>query len=141
MTTQAKTDHDILKDYFDTQDTIARLKESLYQQEKDIKQLMEERGDKAIADPEFICELKSSWQYDQDAFVSLKEILDEVTLQTVYTPAFSATVDYPEKWETTKVLALGRKYAQVQAVIDHARHPGAERLDMKRRETNLASKE
>jgi len=130
---EIKTDHERLRDYMDTKDTIARLRKILTEQEQEIIAIISNRGDTAIADQDFTCELKSSWQYDHEKFTPLKEVLIEADLASVYEAAYEKTTEVPERWDTTKILALGRRHNDVQAVIDQARFPGEVRLEVKPR--------
>ena len=96
--------------------------------EQEIYRRMEDRGATAIPDNTYICELVAQNSYDQKAFTPLKEVLVEADLKSVLIPAHQETVDVPDKWATGKVLALGRRLPEVQAIVDQARIEGRPKL-------------
>lgn len=103
--------------------------------EQELMRRMSERQARSIPSEEFICELTVKDTYDQTSYGPLKEIFNEVDLETCYTPAHEETVQVPDRWQTVRVKALARRYgAEAQEVVDRARIPGAPSLSFKTRE-------
>ena len=82
---------------------------------------MLDRGATAIPSSKFVCEKKVEVTYDQTRFIPLKEIFKE-DLVKCWTPAHQETIMVPEKWDTTKLKALARRYGnEALAIVESAR--------------------
>ena len=96
--------------------------------EQELYRRMGDRGATAIPDNTYVCELKAQNTYIQEALTPLKEVLVEADLNSVLIAAHQETVDVPDKWNTVKILRLGRRQPEVRAILDQARIEGRPKL-------------
>ena len=61
---------------------------------------MEEKKATSIPSETYICEMETSYRYDQMSFGPLKEIFNEVDLKKCLTPAHTEEVKVADKWTT-----------------------------------------
>ena len=98
-------------------------------------QRMEKRGAISIPSEEYVCEMESKPTYHQPAFAPLKEIFVASDLRECWIPEREHTVIQPEKWDTTRVKRLAKRYGdEALAIVERARVPGRPRLKFGRRE-------
>jgi len=109
--------------------TLGRLEQRAYQ-------LMEERGATSIPSETYICEMETSWKYDQASFGPLKEVFNDADLKKCLTPAHTEEVKVADKWATGTVKSLAVKYgAEALRIFENARTESRGRLKFARRET------
>ena len=102
--------------------------------EQDIRRRIGERGGTALPNNDFACELHPKRTYDQWRFKPLLEIFNEADLKTCYEPSKEEVVTIPEKWITTKVKALSKRYGpEAERVVENASVEQAPSLTFKRR--------
>ena len=131
---QGKSDERLLDDYDLCIEHIEKWEEVKLGLEAEMHQRMRERGATAIPSEHYVCEIKTPPVYDQAAFAPLKEVFGEMDLETCYTEAHQALVEFQEQWNTVKVLALARRYgAQAQSVVEHAKSEGRPSFKFARR--------
>ena len=126
------SDVDLLAQYEDSRDeaSVALIVKGHLEQE--IYRRMEERGARAIPDGEYICEMTQGSIYDQESFRPLLEIFNPADLVTCFTPEHMEPV--AAKWQTTRVLALARRYGNAAlAIVEKAKQPGGRSLKFQRR--------
>lgn len=103
--------------------------------EQEMHRRMNERQATAIHSEEFICGKETKDSYSQPAFTPLKEIFYTEDLESCLIWAHEETVQVPDRWETTKVKALAKRYGkEALDIVERARIPGAPRLRLRRRE-------
>ena len=135
MPLQTFDDDSLLAQYEEELYALAMSRDNAGRVEQEIHRRLEQRNAKAIPSNEFVCELVAQATYSQDGFFPLKEILVKADLDNVLTPAhYPEPVQLPDRWNTVKVLALGRRLPEVQAVVDKAKIEGRPKLVFKRRE-------
>jgi len=109
--------------------TLGRLEQEAYRR-------IEERGATSIPSETYICEMETSWKYDQPSFGPLKEVFNEVDLKKCLTPAHTEEVKVADKWTTATVKSLANKYgSEALRIFENARTETRGRLVFKRRET------
>ena len=107
----------------------------------EIRHRIEAREGSIIPSDTYQCELQSQREYDQTAFTPLKEVFNESDLASCLTLAHEETVTVADKWQTTKVKSLARKYgADAQRIFDKAVIEKPPRLSFKRLEKTGASR-
>ena len=107
--------------------TLGRLEQEAYRR-------MEEKEATSIPSETYICEMETSFKYDQPSFGPLKELFNDADLKKCLTPAHADTVQVPDKWTTATVKSLATKYgAEALRIVDHARMETRGRLTFKRR--------
>jgi hypothetical protein len=98
-------------------------------------QLMEERGATSIPSETYICEMETSYKYDQPSFGPLKEVFNDADLKRCLTPAHTEEVKVEDKWTTATVKSLATKYgAEAMRIFENARMESRGRLKFARRE-------
>ena len=111
-------------------------KASLGRLEQEAYRRIEERGATSIPSETYICEMETSWKYDQPSFGPLKEVFNEVDLKKCLTPAHTEEVKVADKWTTATVKSLANKYgSEALRIFENARTETRGRLVFKRRET------
>jgi len=96
---------------------------------------MEEKKATSIPSETYICEMETSYRYDQMSFGPLKEIFNEVDLKKCLTPAHTEEVKVADKWATGTVKSLATKYgAEALRIVENARTESRGRLKFARRE-------
>lgn len=129
------SDANLLANYQELTHLVQHYQRHLGLLEYEILQRMVARESIAIPSDIYTCELKTSSTYNHLAFTPLKEILTEGDLNTCLSPAHEETVQVPDKWNTTKVKAMARRYgADAQKIVEQANMPGPNRLKFERRE-------
>ena len=102
--------------------------------EQEIYRRMAERKATSIPDETFICEVEARNRYEQVSFGPLKEVFNEPDLVAALTPAHEETTVVPDKWKTSTVLSLARKYgAEAQRIVEQAKVPERPRLRFEKR--------
>jgi hypothetical protein len=100
-----------------------------------LRQIRETRGRTEILDPDFRIAIDTaSPTYDHGLLVALREVLTEDEWDKVFTPAFTKTVDVPEKYNGSALNSIERLCgSDVARIIGQARIPGASRLVVERK--------
>ena len=108
--------------------TLGRLEQEAYRR-------IEERGATSIPSETYICEMETSWKYDQPSFGPLKEVFNDADLKRCLTPAHTEEVKVEDKWATGTVKSLATKYgAEALRIFENARTESRGRLKFARRE-------
>ena len=109
--------------------TLGRLEQEAYRR-------IEERGATSIPSETYICEMETSWKYDQASFGPLKEVFNDADLKKCLTPAHTEEVKVADKWTTATVKSLAGKYgSEAMRIFENARTESRGRLKFARRET------
>ena len=109
--------------------TLGRLEQEAYRR-------IEERGATSIPSETYICEMETSWKYDQPSFGPLKEVFNDADLKKCLSPAHTEEVRVEDKWATATVKSLATKYgAEALRIFESARTESRGRLKFARRET------
>lgn len=125
----------LLSEYAKALEQEAQAKEHRERLELEIFQCIEASGGTMLPDTRYRCEVQHTYTYDQQALRPLLEIFNEVDLNGCFEPEHPIVEIVPDKWHTTKVLALARRYGdKAQAIVDKARIPKGRRLIFERRE-------
>ena len=104
--------------------------------EQEAYRRMEEKKATSIPSETYICEMETSYRYDQMSFGPLKEIFNEVDLKKCLTPAHTEEVKVADKWTTATVKSLAGKYgSEAMRIFENARTESRGRLKFARRET------
>ena len=107
--------------------TLGRLEQEAYRR-------MEENKATSIPSEVYICEMETSYKYDQPAFGPLKEVFNDIDLKRCLTPAHTEEVRIEDKWTTATVKSLATKYgADALRILENARTESRGRLVFKRR--------
>ena len=102
--------------------------------EAEIRRRIKERNASIIPSNDYVCEVKTTNTYDQPSFTPLKELFTETDLAACLEPAHKETVDVPDKWKTSTVIAIARKYGpEAMRIVSKARIPASEKLLFQRR--------
>jgi len=108
--------------------TLGRLEQEAYRR-------IEERGATSIPSETYICEMETSWKYDQPSFGPLKEVFNDADLKRCLTPAHTEEVKVSDKWTTATVKSLATKYgSEALRIFENARTESRGRLKFARRE-------
>ena len=75
-------------------------KNTLGHLEQEAYRRIEERGATSIPSETYICEMETSWKYDQPSFGPLKEVFNDADLKKCLTPAHTEEVKVEDKWAT-----------------------------------------
>jgi len=111
-------------------------KNTLGHLEQEAYRRIEERGATSIPSETYICEMETSWKYDQASFGPLKEVFNDADLKKCLTPAHTEEVKVADKWATGTVKSLAVKYgAEALRIFENARTETRGRLKFARRET------
>jgi len=111
-------------------------KNTLGHLEQEAYRRIEERGATSIPSETYICEMETSWKYDQASFGPLKEVFNDADLKKCLTPAHTEEVKVADKWATGTVKSLAVKYgAEALRIFENARTESRGRLKFARRET------
>ena len=128
------SDEALLRRYDSYQEVV---EEAVHQKgllEQEIMRRMRERNAIGIPSDVFTCELRTANTYDHGRFFPLKELLSHDDLTKVFTPEQHKVVVDPERWDTTKLLAVARRYGgEVLRLVEAAKVAGAPKLHFKRR--------
>ena len=109
-------------------DTLGRLEFEVYRR-------MEKKKATSIPSETYICEMETSFKYDQPSFGPLKELFNDADLKKCLTPAHTDTVQIPDKWTTATVKSLATKYgAEALRIVENARTETRGRLKFARRD-------
>mgnify|MGYP001611066366 CR=1 FL=1 len=122
------TDRQLLAQYEDSRTAVSAALIAKGHLEQEIYLRMENRGSTSIPDNTYVCELVPQNTYLQEAFTPLKEVLVSADLKQVLMPAHPETIEVPDKWNTTRILALARRLPEVNAITDQARVEGRPKL-------------
>jgi len=108
--------------------TLGRLEQEAYRR-------MEENKATSIPSEVYICEMETSWKYDQASFGPLKEVFNDADLKKCLTPAHTEEVKVADKWTTATVKSLAGKYgSEAMRIFENARTETRGRLKFARRE-------
>jgi len=111
-------------------------KNTLGHLEQEAYRRIEERGATSIPSETYICEMETSWKYDQASFGPLKEVFNDADLKKCLTPAHTEEVKVADKWTTATVKSLAGKYgSEAMRIFENARTESRGRLKFARRET------
>jgi len=110
-------------------------KNTLGHLEQEAYRRIEERGATSIPSETYICEMETSWKYDQASFGPLKEVFNDADLKKCLTPAHTEEVKVADKWTTATVKSLAVKYgSEAMKIFENARTESRGRLKFARRE-------
>jgi len=127
-----KDDDSLLAAYSLVREAFSSIRRQSDSLEAEMHHRMRERCATSIPSERYQCESTTVNSYDQSAFTPLKEFFNEPDLARCYTPERQEVQTVPAKWDTVKVLALGRRYGEsALAIIDRARVPGNPKLVFK----------
>jgi hypothetical protein len=103
--------------------------------EAELLRQIRETGGTEIADPDYRIAIDTaSPTYDHGLLVALREVLSEDEWNKVFTPAFTKTVDVPEKYNGSALNSVERRFGGDAArIIGQARIEGASRLVIERK--------
>ena len=103
--------------------------------EQEAYRRMEEKKATSIPSETYICEMETSWKYDQASFGPLKEVFNDADIKRCLTPAHTEEVKVEDKWATGTVKSLAVKYgAEALRILANAQTESRGRLKFARRE-------
>ena len=108
--------------------TLGRLEQEAYRR-------MDEKKATSIPSETYICEMETSFKYDQPSFGPLKELFNDADLKRCLTPAHTEETKVADKWATATVKSLANKYgSEAMRIFENARTETRGRLKFARRE-------
>ena len=99
--------------------------------EMEIYRRCDERGTVGIVADGRQADVRRTWTYDQERLTPLLEALDAARLKEVYSPPYEETITHAARWNTQKVIALGRRDEKVREIVEGAKRPGGRSIALK----------
>ena len=113
----------------------AAYSEQLGRCEQEIHRRLAARGATAIPSETFVCEIVTSYTYDQPTLTPLLEMLNNVELAKCYEAAYTPDpVEVPAKWRVQQLLAVARRRGtEALAVVEQAKVESGRKLRFEKR--------